>query len=76
MRTLFINPNNRNPMGDRAAIEPPLWLSLMASHYLEDGKEVIILDAEAEDLSLTETAASALESQPDEVIIVVMGNNP
>jgi len=76
LKTLFVNPNNRNPLGDVAAIEPPLWLSLMAAHYIEDGKDVSVLDAEAENLTSTETVAAVLESHPDEVVIVVMGNNP
>ena len=76
MKTLFVNPNNRNPMGDLAAIEPPLWLLLMASHYMEDGKDVRALDAEAENLTLPETVERVLVHNADEVVIVVMGNNP
>lgn len=76
MKTLFVNPNNRNPLGDLAAIEPPLWLLLMAAHFMEDGKDVRVLDAEAENLTPEETVATVLAHSPDEVVIVVMGNNP
>jgi anaerobic magnesium-protoporphyrin IX monomethyl ester cyclase len=76
LKTLFINPNNRNPMGDLAAIEPPLWLLLMAAHYMEDRSDVKILDAEAQDLTVEQTVDAVLARNPDEVIIVVMGNNP
>ena len=72
---LAVNPNNRlkTPL---AAIEPPVWLSLLVSHYIEDGKDVNVLDAEALDLSVQETANTILASGATEVILVVMGNNP
>lgn len=76
MKTLFVNPNNRIPLNNLPAVEPPLWLSLMASHYLEDSKDVSVLDAEAENLTLAQTTERVINSKVDEVIIVVMGNNP
>ncbi len=75
MKTLLVNPNNRNPL-PLAAIEPPVWLSMMASHLIEDGREVTVLDAEAEDLSPIQTVAQILASPAEEIILVVMGNNP
>ena len=76
MKTLLINPNHRIPLGDIPAIEPPLWLSLMASHFLEDGKEVEVLDAEAENLNHHQVIERVSKINPGMVIIVVMGNNP
>jgi anaerobic magnesium-protoporphyrin IX monomethyl ester cyclase len=76
LKTLFINPNNRNPMGDMQAIETPLWLLIMASHWMEDGKEVVVCDAEAEDINNFRIIDRIAEVNPDEIVIVCMGNNP
>jgi anaerobic magnesium-protoporphyrin IX monomethyl ester cyclase len=72
---LLCNPSNRiqSPF---AGIETPLWAGMMATHYREQGKEVGILDAEALDLSITETVAQIRDINPKKLIIVVMGNNP
>lgn len=70
---LVINPNNRiqgvNP--DLPAIEPPLWAGLIVSYHNVD-----ILDAEAADLTLEQTVKAIRNSGHEDIIIVVMGNNP
>lgn len=71
----LVNPNNRI-LSPFAAIEPPLWLGLIASHYRNNGKEVAVLDAEAMDWGVRETASGIKALDPVQVIIVVMGNNP
>ncbi len=72
---ILVNPNNRNPL-PLAAAEPPLWLSLMAAHLLGDGKDVTILDAEAEGLSPEDTVRRIESQNAVDIILVVMGNNP
>ena len=72
---VLINPNNRI-LSEYAAIEPPLWAGLIASHYKWLGDNVAIVDAEAPDLSVEETAHVALSYKPKQVMLVVMGNNP
>ena len=47
----LINPNNRTP-APFAAIEPPLWLGLIAGYHLAEGKSVAIIDAAAEGLTV------------------------
>jgi len=71
---IYLNPNNRNP-APFAAIEPPLWLGLLAGQSRNLGEDVAILDAEADDLTLEDTAKKALAGN-GRVTIVVMGNNP
>ena len=70
-KVLIVNPNNRlrTPL---AAIEPPIWAGLISNYYLGSG----ILDAEAHDFTLEDTINGINALKPDEVIIVVMGNNP
>ena len=72
---VLVNPNNRTP-APFAAIEPPLWLGLMAGHHLQIGENTAIIDAEAEGLTVEETAARVNVLHPKETIIVVMGANP
>lgn len=72
---LVINPNGRirslNINPDLPAIEPPLWVGLVASYTDAD-----ILDAEVADLTLAQTVEAVRNSGHKEIIIVVMGNNP
>ena len=43
---VLVNPNG-GIKSELAAIEPPLWASLIAGYNQELGKEVAIVDAEA-----------------------------
>ncbi len=73
--TLLVNANNRI-ISPFAGIEQPLWLGLIASDLRSKGKQVAILDAEVEDLTLEQTIKRIHISAPKRVILVVMGNNP
>lgn len=72
---LLVNPNNRvtSPF---AGLEEPLWLSLIASDLISKGEEVMILDAEALDMTVQETCNSIRTLRPKETILVCMGSNP
>jgi len=72
---LVVNPNNRI-VSPFAAIEPPLWAGLIASHYKEQRQRVTVLDAEANDLTIEQTVEAISNTNPKMVLIVVMGNNP
>jgi radical SAM superfamily enzyme YgiQ (UPF0313 family) len=72
---VLVNPNNRI-VSPFAAVEPPLWLGLLASHFRDKGNVVSILDAEAMDWSASEAAQRIRELDPKWILIVVMGNNP
>lgn len=78
---VLVNPNNRVPL-PFAAIEPPLWLGLIADYTVKYVGGVWIVDAEAEGLTVGETV-SRIKSEArygtkhqKEILIVVMGNNP
>lgn len=72
---LIVNPNNRI-VSPFAAVEPPLWAGLIASHYKEQGQRVSILDAEVANLTTEQTVEAIRNTNPRMVLIVVMGNNP
>jgi anaerobic magnesium-protoporphyrin IX monomethyl ester cyclase len=72
---VLINPNNRTP-APFAAIEPPLWAGLIAGYRIAQGDTVAIVDAEAEGLTVEQTAKRVNDLHPTETIIVVMGANP
>ena len=69
-KTVLVNPNNRRS-SPLSAIEPPIWLGMIASTM-----DCVVIDAEAENLSVWDTAKKAASHCPDRVIIVVMGANP
>ena len=73
---LLVKPNSGLPAGGLSAIEPPFWATMIANDYISQGRRVAILDAEVDDLSVYETVAKITMLRPEEVIIVVMGNNP
>jgi anaerobic magnesium-protoporphyrin IX monomethyl ester cyclase len=75
LNILLVNPNNRI-QSPYAGIEPPLWLGLIASDFIRQGKEVCILDAEALNLSVENTVREITLYNPKKVILIVMGNNP
>ncbi len=72
---LIVNPNNK-VISPYTSVEPPLWAGLIASHYKDQGQRVGILDAEATDLTLEQTSQAIRGTNPRQIIIVVMGNNP
>ena len=78
---VLVNPGNRTQiyqsLGERlAAVEPPVWASLMATYVRRRGFSVAVLDANAEDLTPEETAERVDELNPLLTAVVVYGHNP
>ncbi len=59
-----------------AAIEPPIWASLIANFARHKGREVALMDQEAEGLTPEQIVARASEYNPRLVAIVVYGQQP
>ena len=59
-----------------AAIEPPVWASLLATFVRKYGFSVQIVDAEAENLTPEETAMRIEDMDPRLAVIVVYGHQP
>ena len=72
----LVNPNGGTPTSPFAAVEPPLWLGLIAGYRLAQGQRVAIVDAEAEGLTVWQTICRVKALCPQEIGIVVMGHNP
>jgi len=74
--TILLRPNGSQCYSSNLqtlrAIEPPIWLTLLANHYNSD----CIIDAEAENLSTIETMDRVMALKPDKVIILATGSHP
>ena len=78
---LLINPGGRlniyqSLASEFTAIEPPIWVGLMASYLRDLGHTVHILDANAEDLTPEDAASFVVTISPLLVAVVVYGHNP
>lgn len=62
--------------GSLAAIEPPVWSGLIAQFLLNNGFEVVIIDAEAEGLDYASTASEIAKYEAYLVVFVVYGQQP
>jgi len=74
---LLVNPgDDYGTLGQFAAVEPPLWCALTAAYVQERGFSVAILDADAEGLSVEETARRIAAANPMLCHIIVLGHAP
>ena len=78
---LLINPGGRiniyqSLASEYTAIEPPIWVGLIATYLRKKGHSVIVLDANAEDLSPEEVATFVDIHSPLLAAVVVYGHNP
>jgi anaerobic magnesium-protoporphyrin IX monomethyl ester cyclase len=78
---LLITPPSRLEVyqklaGEFAAIEPPVWSSLIAKYLAVRGYSVKILDAEAEFLTHRETADKIIKENPKLSVYMVYGQQP
>ena len=78
---LLITPPSRLEVyqglaNDYAAIEPPVWSSLIANFLIKKGFQAEILDAEAENLTHEKTAEMIAEKNPKLAIFMVYGQQP
>jgi len=78
---MLINPNSRARVyqslgSDLAAIEPPVWIGLMATFIRDRGYSVKILDAEAEGIGPEEVAERVRQLKPRLTAVIVYGQQP
>mgnify|MGYP001163961416 FL=1 len=78
---LFVTPQSRLEVyqglsNEFAAIEPPVWSSLIANFLLKKNYHVKILDAEADNLTHEETAQKIADLSPKLVVFMVYGQQP
>lgn len=76
IKTILIKPNGNNTyntsLHNIKAIEPPLWLSILANKY----SDCKIIDAELNNYSTKETIMQVLSYHPKKVVILASGNHP
>ena len=78
---VLINPGGRELIyqqlgGDLTAIEPPLWCRLIGGYVRDQGREIVILDSEAENMGFERIAARVAELNPKLVGMIVFGHQP
>ena len=79
---LFITPPSRLEVyqadlaNNYAAIEPPVWSSLIANYLRKRNYSVKILDAEAESLNHQQTAERIIKEDPVLAVYMVYGQQP
>lgn len=78
---VLINPGNRSHIyqglgQELTAIEPPVWVGLIATYARKRGFSVTIIDANADDLSPLDVANLVSQMKPTLTAVVVYGHNP
>ncbi len=78
---VLVNPSSRRrayqDLGlELAAVEPPVWIRLLAAYCLRRGLSVGIIDAEAEDWGPEQVADQIHELAPLLTAVVVYGHQP
>lgn len=78
---IFVTPRSRVEIyqelsNDYAAIEPPVWSSLIAKYLLQKNYNVKILDAEAENLDHQQTAERIVKEDPKLAVFMIYGQQP
>ena len=78
---LLITPPSRLDVyqglsNEYAAIEPPVWSTLIANYLIKRNYKVRILDAEAENLTHNQTAEKILSIEPVLAIFMIYGQQP
>ncbi len=78
---LFVTPPSRLEVyqklaGEYAAIEPPVWSTLIAKYLIKKDYSVKILDAEAEFLTHEETADRIVSENPKLIVYMIYGQQP
>ena len=78
---LLITPPSRLDIyqglsNEYAAIEPPVWSTLIANYLIKRNYKVRILDADAENLTHNQTAEKILSIEPVLAIFMIYGQQP
>jgi radical SAM superfamily enzyme YgiQ (UPF0313 family) len=78
---VLINPGDRKEIyqnlgNDYSAIEPPFWIAVIAAYIRNNGFDVAVIDANAENISPQETAAKVNRLHPLLSAVIVYGSQP
>ena len=78
---VLINPGDRKQVyqdlgKELTAIEPPFWVTVIAAYLRNNGFNVQIIDANAENISPDEVSSKVCEIAPLLVAVIVYGSQP
>lgn len=78
---VLVNPGGREKIyqqlgGELTAIEPPLWCRLIGGYVRDRGREIVIIDSEAENMGPARVAERIRELAPKLVAMIVFGHQP
>lgn len=78
---VLVNPGGRELIyqqlgNDLTAIEPPLWCRLIGGYVRDQGRNIVIIDSEAENMGFERVAARIAELNPKLVGMIVFGHQP
>lgn len=78
---VIINPGDRKQVfqelgQSHAAIEPPYWVAVIAAYLRNEGFDIALIDADAENISPEETAVRVAEMDPVLTAVIVHGSTP
>lgn len=78
---ILVNPGGRERIyqqlgNDLTAIEPPLWCRLIGGYIRDQGRDIVIIDSEAESMGPDSVAARIAELDPKLVAMIVFGHQP
>ena len=78
---VLVNPGSHRQVYGKLAptlkgIEPPLWCALIAAYLRNQGHNVRIIDAEAENWFPEFTAEKIIEYNPLLTAVIAIGSNP
>ncbi len=78
---ILINPGGRDKIYQElghqlTAVEPPLWVRLIAGYQLDRGHAVEVIDSEAENLGVERVAEIIREKNPVLCGLIVFGHQP
>lgn len=78
---VLVNPGGRERIyqqlgNELTAIEPPLWCRLIGGYVRDKGREIMILDSEAESMGPDSVAQRIKDLNPKLVAMIVFGHQP
>ncbi len=78
---VLVNPGGRERIyqqlgNELTAIEPPLWCRLIGGYVRDHGREIVILDSEAENMGPETVAERIRDLNPKLIAMVVFGHQP
>lgn len=78
---VLINPGDRKQVyqglgEDYSAVEPPFWIAVIAAYLRNNKYSVVIVDSNAENITVNQTAQKVNKLNPKLSVVIVYGSQP